>query len=198
MSEHAQAAVPNSIYLCPICHLPMRIHQASQGLHCPKKHHLDPHANGYFIFSQAKKPHSDSRQVMRAKRFLLESGVFAPLVDTMAKLINQAELPQGPLNYLDYDCSEGYYLRSLQSKLATLQPKLVERFASYGISEAENSLFAAAKVQKEAKAEAEAENQEAPTQPQHTPFDNTLLVSMLNACPLPMTALISSLWWINH
>ncbi|QYJ85349.1 methyltransferase domain-containing protein [Shewanella mesophila] len=131
-----------SHYLCPICQSPMSVHQASQGLHCVNKHHLDKNDQGYWIFSQAKKPNIDSRQLMRAKRFLLESGVFAPVVEALNQYVASAlaSSPE-PINHLDFDCGEGFYLRALTSSLQHLS----NGFTQTGIGEAENALFAAAK-----------------------------------------------------
>ncbi|MCG9695894.1 methyltransferase domain-containing protein [Shewanella sp. Isolate11] len=132
----------NSHYLCPVCQAPMFIHEASKGLYCDNKHHIDKHEQGYFLFSQAKKPQIDSRQLMRAKRFLLESGVFNPMVEALLQQLQPvlAERSQA-IAHLDFDCGEGFYLRSLTSSLQAASPELTQT----GISEAENALFAAAK-----------------------------------------------------
>ncbi len=120
----------------------MSIHDASNGLYCDNKHHLDKHEQGYWLFSQAKKPHIDSRQLMRAKRFLLESGVFNPLLQVLQQeLTAQLGEKRAVLSHLDFDCGEGFFLRQLTE---TLQAK-VENLTQTGISEAENALFSAAK-----------------------------------------------------
>ncbi|WP_119978401.1 methyltransferase domain-containing protein [Shewanella algidipiscicola] len=141
----------NSHYLCPVCQAQMSIHEASQGLHCPKKHHLDKNEQGYWVFSQAKKPHMDSRQVMRAKRFLLESGVFTPLLDALKQQLTLALAEyvtdqNVAVNHLDFDCGDGFYLRSLTD---TLQG-VTTNSSQTGIGEAENALFAAVKSHPEA------------------------------------------------
>ncbi|MBW8183575.1 methyltransferase domain-containing protein [Shewanella nanhaiensis] len=165
-----------SLYLCPVCDQPLLIHEASGGLHCTKKHHLDKHENGYWIFSQAKKPQIDSRQVMRAKRFLLESGIFQPVVDNVEAMIRKADLATDEISYLDYDCGEGYYLRAIKALLAQ-NPEgkgIVSGMSAYGITEAENALFSAAKIQAEAKClleEGEEQN------------DSTFIVSTLKRLP---------------
>jgi len=147
-----------SIYLCPMCNEPLKIHQESQGLHCSNKHHFDQSEHGYWVFSLAKKPKTDSRQVMRGKRFLLESDVLAPLTDKIAQMLQQTlQSPQGQasdtgemLKQLDYDCGEGHYLRSLRDA-ATGYNNAGSNLSleQYGICEAENSLFAAAKISKD-------------------------------------------------
>ncbi|MFT5236329.1 MAG: 23S rRNA (guanine745-N1)-methyltransferase [Shewanella sp.] len=171
-----------SLYLCPKCDQPLLIHEASQGLHCCKKHHFDKNENGYWIFSQAKKPQIDSRQVMRAKRFLLESGIFLPVVDVIQTMMQQADLAEGPINYLDYDCGEGYYLRTVKDKLAqSVEGKeLAGRLNAYGITEAENALFSAARIQLEANAEAQAQDDSVDTEES----DSHFIVSTLKKLPL--------------
>ncbi|RTR38977.1 SAM-dependent methyltransferase [Shewanella canadensis] len=177
-----------SIYLCPVCDQPLLIHEASQGLHCCKKHHFDKSENGYWIFSQAKKPQIDSRQTMRAKRFLLESGVFQPVVDKIEAMITAADLVEGEVNYLDYDCGEGYYLREIKAKLAqSVEGKdIANRLTSYGITEAENAIFSAAKIQSEARAGFDAEDAGVECD---TGLDTTFIVSTLKKLPLASESL---------
>lgn len=140
-----------SHYLCPVCQAQMSIHEASQGLHCPNKHHLDKNEQGYWVFSQAKKPHMDSRQVMRAKRFLLESGVFTPLLDALKQQLTLALTDyvtdqDAAVNHLDFDCGDGFYLRALTDTLQGVAANCNQT----GIGEAENALFAAVKSHPEA------------------------------------------------
>lgn len=154
----------SSLYVCPQCQHPLHVHGASQGLYCDNKHHFDKNEQGYWVFSQAKKPKLDSRQVMRAKRHLLESGLFAPLIDAMASLLIEstkdvAILQQAQLTQLDFDCGDGFYMRALANTLEAQGAPL--KLAQTGIAEAENALFAAVKS--------------AP--------DNTYIVSQLKALP---------------
>ncbi|WP_299796290.1 methyltransferase domain-containing protein [uncultured Shewanella sp.] len=172
-----------SIYLCPVCDQPLLIHEASGGLHCCKKHHFDKNANGYWTFSQAKKPQTDSRQVMRAKRFLLESGIFMPVIEKLEAMLIAAELSDGEIHYLDYDCGEGYYLRELRAKLAQSHygRNIAKRLCAYGITEAENALFSAAKIQSEAKAAVDSGETDIGCDKKQ---DTTFIVSTLKKLPL--------------
>ncbi|WP_076407605.1 putative RNA methyltransferase [Shewanella sp. UCD-KL12] len=141
-----------SIYHCPVCNDPLLLHEESKGLHCSKKHHFDKNEHGYWEFSQAKKPRVDSRQVMRAKRFLLESGIFSPVNDAITEVLG-AELAamatDGVIEHLDYDCGEGSYLRVIKSQLAERLNQSKLTLVQHGISEAENALFSAAKIESE-------------------------------------------------
>ncbi|WP_298768341.1 methyltransferase domain-containing protein [uncultured Shewanella sp.] len=138
----------SSIYLCPQCKKSLHVHGASQGLYCDNKHHFDKNEKGYWVLSQAKKPKLDSRQVMRAKRHLLESGLFTPLIEAMTSLLVESKkdveiLQQAELTQLDFDCGDGFYMRALAKSIdAHGAPFKLEQT---GIAEAENALFAAAK-----------------------------------------------------
>ncbi|WOT04414.1 putative RNA methyltransferase [Shewanella youngdeokensis] len=136
-----------SIYLCPTCQSGLMEHQESKGLHCENKHHFDKNEQGYWLFGQVKKPKVDSRAVMRAKRYVLESGIYVPLAEKLAEII--AQLPQfstkESLSQLDYDCGEGYFLRTVKAILTEQLPEL--SIEQTGVSEAENAIFAAAKAQ---------------------------------------------------
>lgn len=132
-------------YQCPTCGLALKQHKASQGFYCANKHHFDRSEQGYWVFTkpQRQKPTGDSREQVRAKRFLLESGIFSPLIDKLAELITGSIKPDACL--LDYECAEGFYLRALASKLAEVEnPRNVQYV---GVADAENAIFAAAKAQ---------------------------------------------------
>ncbi|WP_299011590.1 SAM-dependent methyltransferase [uncultured Shewanella sp.] len=138
----------NSLYVCPKCKSSLHLHAESQGLYCDNKHHFDKDEKGYWVLSRAKKPKMDSRQVMRAKRHLLASGLFTPLVDAMAALLIDSQneigiLQQSVLTHLDFDCADGFYMRALANTLEAQAPSF--KLVQTGIAEAENALFAAAK-----------------------------------------------------
>lgn len=132
-------------YQCPTCSLPLMQHQASQGFYCANKHHFDKNEAGYWVFTKParQKPTGDSRQQVRAKRFLLESGIFTPLIDKMGEMI--AAHLQADDCLLDYECAEGFYLRALSSLLSRLTNGMNVHYS--GVSDAENTIFAAAKAQ---------------------------------------------------
>lgn len=132
-------------FQCPTCGLSLQQHQASQGFYCANKHHFDRSEQGYWVFTQPKrqKPTGDSRQQVRAKRFLLESGIFSPLFERMAIMI--LSLQKEELSLLDYQCAEGFYLRALSAKLAELANSINVDYS--GVTDAENAIFAAAKAQ---------------------------------------------------
>lgn len=133
--------------LCPVCSAPLNQHQASAGFYCDNKHHFDKHPNGYWpLLSNVKgksKPQVESRQQMRGRHFLLETGLFAPLIKQLQAVLLDlcASNSDAELQHIDYQCADGYYLRQLV-------PALVEAKVScqhWGITDAENAIFAAAK-----------------------------------------------------
>ncbi|MCT8985609.1 putative RNA methyltransferase [Shewanella phaeophyticola] len=137
--------------LCPVCAAPLKQHQASQGFYCDNKHHFDKHAQGYWpLLSNSKtKPQVLSRQQMRGRHFLLESGLFSPLIEALQTLLLQRVnlAQQADFHYLDYQCADGYYLRQLVPALDSAQNDC----QFFGITDAENAIFAAAKAQTPAK-----------------------------------------------
>ncbi|GGP59630.1 SAM-dependent methyltransferase [Shewanella algicola] len=137
--------------LCPVCATPLKQHQASQGFFCDNKHHFDKHAQGYWpLLSNSKtKPQVLSRQQMRGRHFLLESGLFAPLITQLQtrllSVINASS--DKAFEHLDYQCANGYYLRQLVPVVAEAGVACEH----WGITDAENAIFAAAKAQTPAK-----------------------------------------------
>lgn len=137
-------------YQCPICDSELKVHGPSQGYYCENRHRFDRHEQGYWVFAKPNnKSVTDPRQLMRAKRYLLESGIFKPVVDKMADMLQvhwqQVELKQSAYSQLDFDCGDGYYLRALAEALAELGSSF--SLEQTGICEAENAIFAAAKSQ---------------------------------------------------
>ncbi|QYJ78024.1 putative RNA methyltransferase [Shewanella acanthi] len=132
-------------FQCPTCGLALLQHQASLGFYCANKHHFDKSEQGYWIFTkpQRQKPTGDSRQQLRAKRFLLESGIFAPLIVQMASMLSPKIADESCL--LDYECADGFYLRSLASCLSSAANGVNVHYS--GAADAENAIFAAAKAQ---------------------------------------------------
>lgn len=131
-------------FQCPTCGLPLQQHQSSQGFYCTNKHHFDKSEQGYWVFTkpQRQKPTGDSRQQVRAKRFLLESGIFAPLIDNMAEMLVGSL--QDDTSLLDYECAEGFYLRALSSKLTDIAKGVTIQYV--GVADAENAIFSAVKA----------------------------------------------------
>ncbi|WP_351078138.1 SAM-dependent methyltransferase [Shewanella sp. CAL98-MNA-CIBAN-0140] len=135
--------------LCPECSASLKQHQASSGFYCENKHHFDKNPKGYWpLLSNTKaktKPKVESRQQMRGRHFLLESGLFAPLIKQLQTVLLDLCAARGEtqLQHIDYQCADGYYLRQLVPALAQANV-LCEH---WGITDAENAIFAAAKAE---------------------------------------------------
>ena len=135
--------------LCPVCSAPLKQHQASSGFYCDNKHHFDKHPNGYWsLLSNTKaksKPQVESRQQMRGRHFLLESGLFAPLIKQLQTVLLDLCTSHGEtqLQHIDYQCADGFYLRQLVPAVAEANVSCEH----WGITDAENAIFAAAKAE---------------------------------------------------
>lgn len=137
-------------YQCPVCQQALHTHQESSGFYCDNKHRFDRHENGYWVFALPKqgKGKQDSRQLMRAKRHLLTSGLLSPVVDAMATCVSPL-LVQSSLQQLTLNCGEGYFVRQLAHSLTSPEMQALN-VQNHGLqqtamSEAENAVFAAVK-----------------------------------------------------
>ncbi len=131
----------NSILICPTCAAKLNFHESSSGYYCDNKHHIDKNSQGYwsFVTSTKFKGSSDTRQQLRSKRFLMTSGIFSPLVEQLSAAFNLAVKDKTHVNHLNYQCADGFYLRAL------VQGTDNSSVTHWGVSEAENALFAASK-----------------------------------------------------
>lgn len=99
----------------------MRLWQVGAALKCESGHAFDMAKEGY-VNLLAQKGTGDAKEMLKARRNFLESGLYAPLSDAINELV-RAHLPDvsGPLHILDAGCGEGYYLDRLQRALASTQ-----------------------------------------------------------------------------
>jgi len=135
--------------LCPVCSVPLKQHQASSGFYCENKHHFDKSPQGYWSLpsnTKAKtKAQVEPRQQMRGRHFLLESGLFAPLIEQLQAVMLNLLAPHAgtEFHHVDYHCADGYYLRQLVPAIAGANLSCEH----WGITDAENAIFAAAKAE---------------------------------------------------
>ncbi|WP_394129673.1 methyltransferase domain-containing protein [Shewanella maritima] len=127
---------------CPICREQLQLHVASNGFYCVNQHHIDPSENGVYslLISKKHKLQSVSRQQMRTKQFLLASGLYDPLVDTVNAMVAELPVSEGEMHHLDYQCADGFFLRAIVNACK-------QDWHHWGVSDAENALFSAAKQQ---------------------------------------------------
>jgi len=132
-----------SLFQCPICAQPLHAHQASGGWYCDNKHHFDKREPGFWGFAKPAKGkvQGDSRAELRAKHFLLESGILAPAIAALAQTVTETLAGDSSVKALDFDCGDGYFSRALANALPdSLSLEL------QAVTEAENAAFAAAKA----------------------------------------------------
>lgn len=108
-----------ALLACPFCQ--MRLRQVGAALKCENGHSFDMAKEGY-VNLLAQKRTGDTKEMLKARRDFLESGLYAPLSDAINELV-RAHLRDapGPLHVLDAGCGEGYYLDRLQRALASQQ-----------------------------------------------------------------------------
>ncbi len=100
--------------VCPICHSALQ--RASHSESCTNGHHFDRAKEGYLHllpvqFKSSKQP-GDSRAMMLARRALLDSGLYQPLVDGLKQLVGETT------SLLDIGCGEGYYTAQLSQQVS--------------------------------------------------------------------------------
>ena len=101
-----------SLLACPLCYRELR--QISAALKCDSGHSFDMAKEGY-VNLLAQKHLGDAKEMLKARRSFLESGLYAPLSNAVNELV-RAHLSHvtEPLHILDAGCGEGYYLDRLQ------------------------------------------------------------------------------------
>ncbi|WP_017446107.1 putative RNA methyltransferase [Gayadomonas joobiniege] len=107
----------NRALICPLDGQPLTI--VERQLVCPQGHTFDRAKQGYYNllpvhYKRSKSP-GDNKDMVAARRRLLNAGCYQFISDLLANyLINECLLqPQSHL--LDAGCGEGYYLRCLQN-----------------------------------------------------------------------------------
>lgn len=108
-----------ALLACPFCQRGLR--QVGAALKCESGHSFDMAKEGYVNLLVQKRV-GDTKEMLKARRGFLESGLYAPLSDALNELV-RAHVPDmvGPRYILDAGCGEGYYLDRLQCAFAARQ-----------------------------------------------------------------------------
>ena len=87
---------------CPICHSPFM--QVDQTLKCAKAHSFDIAREGYVNLLLQKRP-GDTKEMLRARRDILEHGLYSPVSARVNELVRTHLQPvSDPLHILDAGC----------------------------------------------------------------------------------------------
>lgn len=116
---HYPARKEIALLACPLCHMGLR--QTGASLRCDSGHSFDIAKEGYVNLLVQKRA-GDAKEMLKARRKFLASGLYAPLSDAVTELV-RTHLPDEPgsLPILDAGCGEGYYLERLQRALTSQQ-----------------------------------------------------------------------------
>lgn len=108
-------------FICPACGAALQDTGAS--LRCPAGHTYDKARQGYVHLLPVQQKHSllpgDDREMVAARRRLLQSGLYAPFKDVLCALVRrQVQGKAAPL-VVDAGCGEGYYTAGVWKMLET-------------------------------------------------------------------------------
>lgn len=135
------------IWACPVCGA--ELEQTERSYRCANRHSYDLSAKGYvnlLLANQRKsKDPGDNKQMLEARRNILEAGYFRKLSDALsyqaAELAMELQSKQAAkFTVLDAGCGEGYYLECVEAELRNrgMEAQL------YGIDISRNAILLAA------------------------------------------------------
>ena len=109
---------------CPLCR--STLHAAAGTLRCEQNHSFDRAREGYYnllvVQHKASRDPGDSREMVAARRRILDAGLYAPIAvrsyEIARRLVDVMDRPEGT-NILDAGCGEGYYLDALANALCS-------------------------------------------------------------------------------
>ncbi|HEX4963675.1 MAG TPA: methyltransferase domain-containing protein [Thermoanaerobaculia bacterium] len=111
--------IPLVTLICPVRHCYTPLERRERALVCQAGHSFDLARSGYCNLLQPQdrksKHPGDSRQVVEARRRLLEGGYGASLLQSLEAEMDDLWLGPGA-TVLDVGCGEGYYLGSLAAR----------------------------------------------------------------------------------
>ena len=102
--------------ICPVCG--NNLHRLEASYACQSRHSFDIARQGYVNLLPVQQKHSlnpgDTRAQVLSRRSFLDSGVYAPIANTLIEQAQELGL-RGPI--LDVGCGEGYYSAQLSKAL---------------------------------------------------------------------------------
>jgi 23S rRNA (guanine745-N1)-methyltransferase len=111
-----------AIFSCPVCRAPLAtVADPTAGLLCPQDHRFDFSAKGYvnlLLPSHKKSDHPGyDKDTLQARRRILQQGLFDPLAEVAAEIIEREVNPGEAALWLDAGCGEGHLLGEILSRL---------------------------------------------------------------------------------
>ncbi|MCI8285012.1 MAG: methyltransferase domain-containing protein [Firmicutes bacterium] len=102
----------NNHFICPICEQALLLENTS--LYCNNKHCYDISKYGYvnFILNN-KKQRKYNKTSFQNRRYVLENGLYEPILQEIVKFINENKSIQ---TILDAGCGEGFYANQIQCR----------------------------------------------------------------------------------
>ncbi len=111
------------ILACPICRSPLAT--AANALRCGQGHSFDRAREGYYnllvVQHKASLDPGDSREMVAARRRILDAGLYAPIAGRTCEIAARLVAGTGwseNCSILDAGCGEGYYLDALAKSLS--------------------------------------------------------------------------------
>jgi 23S rRNA (guanine745-N1)-methyltransferase len=109
-----------SLFCCPLCAAPLT--REPHGAKCPSGHCFDRAAAGYIHLLPANRKHSknpgDDKEMVAARSAFLDHGYYAPLRDTLCRMVLREVGDRPAPTLLDSGCGEGYYTAGLYRAMA--------------------------------------------------------------------------------
>lgn len=136
-----------NILICPVCRRKLNAEEPltptpesnGRAWSCPHRHSFDMASAGYLnlLPPSGKGIHGDNKQMIEARRALLDSGLYAPLRERLVSLL--ADRLQADAVIWDSGCGEGYYTAEVAKAGSEY------RWSVYGSDLSKDGLKAAAK-----------------------------------------------------
>jgi 23S rRNA (guanine745-N1)-methyltransferase len=112
------------VLACPLCR--STLHAVANSLRCEQNHSFDRAREGYYnllaVQHKASRDPGDSREMVAARRRILDAGLYAPIAtrncEIARRLVEAMDRPEGT-SVLDAGCGEGYYLDALANALSS-------------------------------------------------------------------------------
>lgn len=105
----------HNILICPVClrkrhcEVPLIPNEGGRAWVCPDRHSFDTASAGYLnlLPPSGKQTHGDNKEMIAARRRLLDSGLYLPLRDALTAQVEK-RMPSCAVIW-DSGCGEGYY-----------------------------------------------------------------------------------------